>query len=112
MMTTQLGAKDRVTLLPDNIIPDIQRCIRRAQLLHERDLAEGFGEVDMPYALARKYPGEAKRLGWQYMFMANHRSTDPVSGREGRYHVYPTTIRRAVMENSRPIIKITGRGET
>jgi integron integrase len=77
------GDKDRVTLLPDNIIPDIERCIRRAKLIHERDLAEGFGEVEMPYALARKYPGEAKSLRWQYLFMADHRSIDPVSGREG-----------------------------
>jgi site-specific recombinase XerD len=95
------GDKDRITLLPDHAIPDIQHCIRRARLIHEQDLQEGFGEVEMPYALARKYPGEAKSLGWQHLFMAEQRSLDPVSGREGRHHVYPTTIRRAIKQACR-----------
>lgn len=95
------GDKDRVTLLPDHAIPDIARCIRRARQIHERDLEDGFGEVEMPYALARKYPGEARSLGWQYLFMAAQLSIDPVSGREGRHHIYPTTIRRAIRQACR-----------
>jgi integron integrase len=90
------GNKDRVTVLPEPLIPDLERAIERTRQIHAQDLAEGFGEVEMPYALARKYPGDARSLHWQYIFTAGHRSIDPVTGREGRHHVYPTTVRRAV----------------
>jgi integron integrase len=90
------GDKDRVTMLPDNLIPDIERAMRRVGRLHEQDLDEGYGEVQMPYALARKYPGQANGLQWQFLFAANQRSTDPVSGREKRHHIYESTLQRAV----------------
>ncbi len=32
---------------------------------HERDIAEGFGSVYLPYALERKYPGAGVEWGWQ-----------------------------------------------
>jgi integron integrase len=92
------GNKDRVTILPEKLIPDIKRAIERVQALHQQDLSEGFGEVQMPYALARKYPKQASSLHWQFLFAADQRSTDPVSGREMRHHVYETTIRRAVKD--------------
>ena len=90
------GDKDRITLLPEPSIADIQRRIEYVRTIHLQDLEEGFGEVEMPYALARKYPAEAKSLGWQYLFMAEQRSVDPRSGREGRHHFFASTIRRAV----------------
>ncbi len=97
------GNKDRVTILPDNLIPDIQRATQRVQKLHELDTIEGYGEVKMPYALARKYPNQACSLHWQFLFAANKRSIDPVSGREMRHHIFETTLQRAVkraMESS------------
>ena len=90
------GNKDRVTILPEKLIPDIQRAMARVNALHQQDLAEGFGEVQMPYALARKYPNQANSLHWQFLFAANQRSTDPLSGRERRHHIFETTINRAV----------------
>ncbi len=50
----------------------------------------------MPYALARKYPDQASSLHWQFLFAADQRSTDPVSKREKRHHIFETSIRRAV----------------
>ncbi|MGD2141681.1 MAG: tyrosine-type recombinase/integrase, partial [Burkholderiales bacterium] len=90
------GDKDRVTILPDNLVTDIERAMRRVARLHELDLEEGFGEVQMPYALARKYPGQANSLHWQFLFAADRRSTDPVSGKERRHHIYESTLQRAV----------------
>ena len=85
-----------MTILPEKLVPDIERAIARVNAIHQQDLAEGFGEVQMPYALARKYPKQAGSLHWQFLFAANQRSRDPVSGREMRHHVFETTIRRAV----------------
>jgi integron integrase len=90
------GNKDRVTVLPDALVPDIERAMDRVKTLHEEDLAEGYGEVSMPYALNRKYPGEAKSLHWQFVFAAQHRAVDPISGREKRHHIFESTLQRAV----------------
>ena len=90
------GNKDRVTILPETLAADIGKAIERVEKLHALDIAEGFGEVQMPYALARKYPNQAASFHWQFLFAADKRSTAPGSGREKRHHVYETTLQRAV----------------
>lgn len=90
------GNKDRVTILPDMLEADIRRAMQRVEAIHQQDLAEGFGEVQMPYALARKYPGQARALHWQFLFAAERRSRDPVSGEIKRHHVFESTVQRAV----------------
>jgi len=62
------GEKDRVTPMPETIVSELKRQIERARLLHDQDLAEGFGEVYLPDALERKYPNAARELPWQYIF--------------------------------------------
>ena len=54
------GAKDRVTMLPDKLKLELQRHVERVRLLWEKDMREGFGEVYLPEALARKYPNAAR----------------------------------------------------
>lgn len=92
------GSKDRITVLPETLDVQIQAAMSRVRHLHEQDLAEGFGEVEMPFALARKYPGEARSLHWQFLFAAARRSIDPRSGAERRHHVYETSVQRAVKQ--------------
>ncbi len=50
------GGKDRATTLPQALVPALREQLRRAQLLHESDLAAGWGSVELPTALSRKYP--------------------------------------------------------
>jgi integron integrase len=90
------GNRDRVTILPEKLVPDIQHAMERVHKLHELDVAEGYGDVQMPYALARKYPNQANSLHWQFLFAANKRSVDPISSREKRHHIFETTLQRAV----------------
>jgi len=92
------GGKDRVTILPDTLTGDIERAMQRVDAIHKQDLAEGFGEVQMPYALARKYPNQARSLHWQFLFAAGNRSIDPVGKRERRHHVFESTVQRAVKQ--------------
>jgi integron integrase len=73
------GEKDRVTPLPDSVIPDLRRHLRRVKLTHEDDLAAGLGNVYLPYALAQKYPNAAREWIWQYAFPAPRLSVDPRS---------------------------------
>jgi integron integrase len=90
------GDKDRLTLLPTSIVPAIQQKIAVVEKLHDADLLNGFGSVYMPYALAKKYPTESKKVHWQFLFPSHTLSIDPRSGVEQRHHVHARTIQRAV----------------
>ena len=90
------GAKDRATMLPENLVQPLQQHLGRVRLLHGRDLKEGFGEVRLPYALARKYPRAGRAWAWQYVFPSANRSADPDDGVMRRHHVHPDTLSRIV----------------
>ena len=90
------GQKDRVTLLPRTAEGPLNRQIDRVRDLHQRDLDEGFGRVFLPHALAEKYPGADRQFGWQYLFPAARRSTDPRSGIVRRHHASERALQRAV----------------
>jgi integrase len=92
------GDKDRVTMLPENLILPLQRQFEKSQALHEKDLADGFGEVWLPDALASKSRSAAKQWGWQYVFPSPARSIDPESGKTRRHHVLEESVQRAVRE--------------
>src|SRR5699024_8655402 len=90
------GNKDRVTVLPENVLLPLKSHLSRVKLLHDKDLAAGFGAVHLPDALDRKYTNAAKAWGWQYVFPSPRRSIDPRSGRERRHHVQPESVQRVV----------------
>ena len=90
------GDKDRSTMLPQQLIPELKRQIARVELMHEQDLADGFGEVYLPNALNRKSPGAAKEIAWQYLFPASRIGKDPRSGVFRRHHLHPTALGRHI----------------
>jgi len=92
------GNKDRVTMLPENLMLPLQNQLARVKILHERDLEAGFGDVMLPNALDVKYKNAAKTWGWQWVFPSNVRSVDPRSGVERRHHLYPESVQRAVRD--------------
>ncbi len=72
-----------MALLPKDLVPAIRYQITLALAVHQADLAEGYGDVYLPFALERKYPNAAKETGWQYIFNAGKRATDLAPGRRG-----------------------------
>lgn len=90
------GGKDRTVVLPEAVRALLADHIERVQALHENDLREGFGEVYLPEALARKYPTACREAGWQYVFPAKNRSKDPRSGKIRRHHVLESGLQKAV----------------
>jgi integron integrase len=90
------GGKDRKTVLPFSLKPHLQRQVEQARALHAKDLAEGYGAVSLPFALARKYPRAEIDFGWQYLFPASRRGIDPFDGREKRHHIDEKVLQRAV----------------
>ena len=95
------GGKDRVTMLPSSVIEPLRRHLDRVKALHERDVAEGYGDVELPDAIARKYPRAPYEWGWKFAFPSHKRSVDPVRGVIRRHHVYENYVIRAVKEAAR-----------
>ena len=90
------GGKDRVVTLARELVVPLQRHLESVKMTHERDIAEGYGQVYLPYALGRKYPDAATSWGWQYVFPATRRSIDPRSEVVRRHHMDESTVQRAV----------------
>jgi integron integrase len=92
------GDKDRTTILPQSVKSILEKHLDGTKKLHDKDLAEGYGEVYLPDALERKYPNAPKEWGWQYVFPASKLSVDPRSGKVRRHHIAEKTIQNAVKE--------------
>jgi integron integrase len=90
------GRRDRLTVLPDRVVDLLREKIARSLALHRRDLADGHGEVELPDALARKYPRAGWEPRWQWVFPADGSTVCPRTGRVGRHHLFATTVQRHV----------------
>jgi integron integrase len=100
------GFKDRVTVLPASLKGPLSDHLKRVNLLHENDIALGFGRVHLPYALEVKYPQANREWGWQYVFPAAGFSRDPRSGTMARHHVHKICLQRA-MKNGVRLARLT-----
>lgn len=98
-------------MLPDRCKAGLIEQIERVRRLHQRDIADGFGKVYLPFALERKYPNECRELGWQWVFPAAKMSRDPRRHEIRRHHVgedyfarfFKTAIDRAgIVKNAVP----------
>ena len=92
------GDKDRVTLLPECLKDQLALQLEEVAKLHSRDTEDGYGEVYLPYALARKKPSAARELGWQYLFPSTAIGKDPRSGVLRRHHLHPTSLAKRVRQ--------------
>ena len=90
------GDKERSTILARQIQPELHVHLEKIRLLHNRDLADGLGEVYLPGALDKKYPGACKEWGWQYVFPSARLSVDPRSKKTRRHHISDGAIQKAM----------------
>jgi integron integrase len=95
------GAKDRVTLLPATLVDSLRLHLEKVRVQHERAMANGYGGVELPYALARKYPKAHLQWSWQYVFPASRPSGDTRSGCQRRHHVHEESVQRQVRHAAR-----------
>lgn len=101
------GQKDRTTMLPSDIIPDLMNHISYVKTLHEDDLKKGLGSVYLPFALDKKYKNAPTDWGWQYVFPSDTLSVDPRSNITRRHHIHMSSVNKAINKAKRltPIIK-------
>ena len=90
------GDNDRITVLPATIIPELKILLQDVKALHQKDLAEGYGETILANALDKKYPNASKEWAWQFIFPAAQRTTDPQTGIVRRHHLDETVLQKAI----------------
>ena len=83
-------------MLPEAVKRPLADHLANVKRIHTRDVADGYGRVALPDALARKYPKAAWEWRWQHVFPQEHRWVNARTGEQGRYHMDESLIQRAV----------------
>jgi integron integrase len=96
-----MGAKDRVSMLPETLIEPLMQHLMHVKAQYERDLADGYGDVELPDALWRKYSRASYEWGWKFVFPSHKLSADPRTGVIRRHHVYENFRARGVQRVAR-----------
>jgi integron integrase len=92
------GMKDRITMLPDSLMPDLKAHLDRAKLFHQQDLAEGYGSAWLPFAIDRKYPNSDRQWIWQWVFPSSRRIKNPDTEIWQRYHLHESGLQKALKQ--------------
>lgn len=95
------GRKDRVTMLPGELVPALQVHLAKMRAQHQRDLAMGAGWVELPEAIGLKMPAAGRAWVWQWVFPATRHYVHPATRQRRRHHLHETTIQRAVTQAGR-----------
>lgn len=89
------GGKDRRTMFPDAIKPDLREHVRAVFAQHRRDLDRGFGAAPLPNAFQRKSPAASREFGWQFVFPASGLCRDERTDQLVRWHLHESAVSRA-----------------
>jgi site-specific recombinase XerD len=90
------GGKDRLTMVPVSQVAALRHHLAQVRLIHQADLAKGWGAVLLPGALARKYPHAEREWAWQWVIPQTRRWRDATTGNQGHHHRDPTVVQRAM----------------
>lgn len=90
------GDKDRVTTLPRAVVKHLQEHLQRVKTVHQQDVADSYGRVELPHALARKYPNANQEWCWQFVFPQERRWRNSKTGEQGRHHIDESLFSRSL----------------
>lgn len=90
------GGKDRTTMIPESLVEPLSAHLRERRRLHDVDLAKGMADVELPYALAQKYPKAGAEWAWQFVFCSPGYAVCPRTGAIRRHHLHEVNIQRAM----------------
>ncbi len=89
------GAKDRVTMLPEMLKKELKKHLEDVKMIHDSDLIDGWGQVELPDALDRKYPSAPREWRWQWVFPQEHRWKNARTLQQGRHHIDASILQKA-----------------
>jgi len=95
------GRKDRVTMLPASVKGPLRAHLAQVWRMHAEDLRQGLGSVELPDALAQKFPNASREWGWQWVFPASRHYLIRATGERRRHHLHETVLQRAVKQAAR-----------
>lgn len=95
------GSKDRVTLMPRQLVDALKEHLLKLRNLHRTDLQCGYGRAVLPGAYHVKSPGASSEFSWQFLFPASRIFRDDRTGNSGRWHVHASVIQKAVQAAAR-----------
>jgi len=90
------GDKDRITVLPNRLVPQLREHLGRLKVIFDRDRAENLAGVWLPEGLERKFKKAGETWQWQWLFPSREASFDPVSGTHRRHHVLDGAFQNAI----------------
>jgi len=92
--------KDRTVPLPQKIKERLKMQVNMVEEIHQKDMADGYGTVYMPYAFERKYPNAKFETKWQFLFPMKKVAKDPRSEVIRRHHIHEKTLGRNIKKAS------------
>lgn len=90
------GDKDRVVMLPQSLVAELQGQVALARVQWDADRRAGCGGVDVPHALEIKYPSVGRSWGWFWLFPSQQVSADPRTGVIRRHHLHEERLQRGL----------------
>jgi integrase len=90
------GDKDRAAPLPALVKEGLARHLEAVRRQHTLDVQQGAGWVELPWALARKYPNAGREWAWQWAFPATRCYVERDTGQRRRHHLHESVLQRAV----------------
>ena len=90
------GDKDRVTVLPERLVPELKTHFLRLQELWRADRVAGVPGVWLPEGLNKKYPKAGVSWQWQWVFPSRELGLDPATGIRRRHHVSDNFFQQAL----------------
>ena len=90
------GGKDRRSMLPLGVGERLREQLQKVKHLHEQDMADGYGRVQLPRALSRKYRNADREWNWQWVFPQHQRWRNAQTGEQGRHHLDPSLVQKAI----------------
>ncbi|MBI5380629.1 MAG: integron integrase [Opitutae bacterium] len=90
------GDKDRITVLPERLIPQLNAHLDRLRIIFAEDRENNLPGVWLPEGLERKFKKAGESWPWQWLFPSRETSFDPVSGTQRRHHVLDGAFQNAI----------------
>ncbi|MCR5698741.1 MAG: integron integrase [Treponemataceae bacterium] len=90
------GGKDRRVMLPKSLISKLKAHIAEVKAIHEKDLAEGWGSVQLRDGMTKRSSETAKEFRWQWLFPQKNRWKNEKTGEQGRHHIDESILQKAV----------------
>jgi integrase len=73
-------AQDRISMLPESVLEPLKAHLVNVEDIYQQDLRNGFGRVELPDELLRKYPHADREWIWKYVFPSKILSESKADG--------------------------------